>query len=143
MYDKDITSKNAILILQCDEIYPSGVQLDHFNMDRIMSVEARTVLEARASVDGKLALGVIYTPPKLTIAAEPCGKAYAALSNIVKAQTQNDKPFAVNLTISIPSQNITYSFKNGGVTAGNANLSLGKTVASTTFSLIFESVEES
>ena len=137
MYDKDITSKNAILILQCDEIYPSGVQLDHFNMDRIMSVEAR------ASVDGKLALGVIYTPPKLTIAAEPCGKAYAALSNIVKAQTQNDKPFAVNLTISIPSQNITYSFKNGGVTAGNANLSLGKTVDSTTFSLIFESVEES
>ena len=55
----DITSANAKLILTCEELYPSGVELQMFSTNQAWNADALQVAETRMGVDGHMAAGYV------------------------------------------------------------------------------------
>lgn len=55
----DVTSANAQLVLTVDQLFPSGIELQHFSADGIFSSDAIEMTETRRSVDGRMVAGVI------------------------------------------------------------------------------------
>lgn len=53
----DVTSANAELILAVEDLFPSGVALEHFTADGVFSSDAIEIAETRRSVDGKNGCG--------------------------------------------------------------------------------------
>ena len=66
----DITSANAKLILTCEELYPSGVELQMFSTNQSWNADALQVAETRMGVDGHMAAGYVPNIKTVTVQLE-------------------------------------------------------------------------
>ena len=55
IFNIDITSANAELVLSAEEVFPQGIALQMFSTDQSYSTESQQMAETRMGVDGHLA----------------------------------------------------------------------------------------
>lgn len=55
----DVTSANVQIILACEDLYPSGVKLEGFSADSVMTADGVDQSENRRGVDGRMVSGVV------------------------------------------------------------------------------------
>lgn len=123
----DITSANAKLILTCEELYPSGVELQMFSTNQAWSADALQVAETRMGVDGHMAAGYVPNIKTMTIQLEASSPSRRYMQTIQKAMITNQRLYKVSITAIIPSigEQIIWSegvMQNGAVTSTAARV---------------------
>ena len=136
----DVTSANAQLVLACETIYPSGVQLNGFSTDSVMSSDPVDRTEARQSVDGRLVAGVIYNPQPVAITLEANSPSLEVFETIRDAMAHNKKPYALTLTVVLPALDKTVVYRRGVLVSGPTIPALGRTLQPTTWTMQFQEV---
>ena len=136
----DVTSANAQLILTVDELYPSGIQLQHFSADGIFSSDPIEMTETRRSVDGKMVAGVIKNISSVTITLEASSPSVAPLEYVRDCMEANSKPYECTLTCYIPSLGVTRTFVKGVLKSAPPVSAAQRTMQPTQWSFDFERV---
>ena len=121
----DITSANAIVMIQADEIIPQPVRLENFSVDAIAQTGAYKVAEARKGIDGNMAAGYVPSPVELNLNLEANTPSERLLYRLMDAQVRNEHPYNTTITIRIPAQRSTYTYIDGVLAEGIAMNNLG------------------
>lgn len=143
MNELDITSANATIILTVDNLYPTGVKLEHFSADSAWTVEDAVVSEARMGVDGHLAAGYTPTPRLVTITLEANSPSHEVMSNLLNSMQLNMGIYTCHMHITIPSINKEFYLKKGVLTQGHQISNGEKILGTTTWQFTFESCSTS
>lgn len=109
----DITSANSVLILTCEDLYPSGVQLENFSADQLIAQADEELASTRMGVDGYMSAGWIPSIKQVTISIEPSSPTVEVFDTIYKAQAQARTPYRLNLAVTVPSTGKTLTYKEG------------------------------
>ena len=91
----DVTSANAQLVLTVDQLFPSGIELQHFSADGVFSSDAIEMTETRRSVDGRMVAGVIKNISSVSIVLEAASPSVASLR--VPARLHGSEQHAVRM----------------------------------------------
>lgn len=139
----NITSADAVMMLQMDQVIPNPVRVDHFSADMLASIDQTTFGEARMGVDGHLAVGYIPAPVNLTIKLEAGSNAQQLLANAYLAFRNNKTTYDTTITIDVNALKKRYVYSVGTMIAGNTQENLGKTLEPTEWKFVFEQCEVS
>lgn len=55
--NRNITAADAVVTLQCEELFPQGIILEQFSTDAMASMGDDTFAETRKGVDGQMVAG--------------------------------------------------------------------------------------
>lgn len=108
-----ITSANSTLILTVEDLYPSGVQLEGFSTDSILTGEDITIAETRMGVDGRLSAGYTPTPKNVTITLETSSPSLEVMVAIYQYMESRKSQPECSMTIDIPDLSQTVSLTQG------------------------------
>ena len=97
----DVTSANAQLVLTVDQLFPSGIELQHFSADGVFSSDAIEMTETRRSVDGRMVAGVIKNISSVSIVLEAASPSVASLEYLRDCMEANNTPYECTLTCFI------------------------------------------
>lgn len=136
----DVTAANAELVLAVEDLYPSGVSLEQFSADAVLSSDAIEFTETRRSVDGKMVAGVIKNITSVTINLEAASPSLPVLEYIRDAMQANNRPYRCTLTCYLPAIDKTIQFVNGVLKSGPALPAAQRTLQPTQWSFDFERV---
>lgn len=136
----DVTSANAELILAVEDLFPSGVALEHFTADGVFSSDAIEIAETRRSVDGKMVAGVIKNITSVTINLEAASPSYSVLEFLRASMDSNNRPYECTLTATLPALGITRTFIKGVLKSAPPVASTARTIQPTTWVFDFERV---
>lgn len=136
----DITSANAIVMIQVAEMIPQATRLEKFSTDAIAQADTFAVAEVRMGVDGFVAAGQTPKPISITINLEANTPSERLLYRVLKTQAQEHTVYAVTLTIRVPAQKSTYTFTDGTLTEGVAMNNLGTMLEKSSWKMVFGSV---
>lgn len=136
----DVTAANAQLILTVDELYPAGIQLQHFSADGIFSSDPIEMTETRRSVDGKMVAGVIKNISSVTVTLEAASPSVAALEYVRDCMEANNRPYECTLTCYIPSLDVTRTFVKGVLKSAPPVSAAQRTMQPTQWGFDFERV---
>lgn len=109
----NITSANSIIVLTCDELFPAGVQLDHFSADQSITQADEQIANTRMGVDGHMSAGWIPSIKTVTITVEPTSDAATVFDTIYSASAQSRSPYKIGLTVNIPALGKVITYKGG------------------------------
>lgn len=136
----DVTAANAQLILTVDELYPAGIQLQHFSADGIFSSDPIEMTETRRSVDGKMVAGVIKNISSVTVTLEAASPSVAALEYVRDCMEANNRPYECTLTCYIPSLGVTRTFIKGVLKSAPPVSAAQRTMQPTQWGFDFERI---
>lgn len=136
----DITSANAIVMIQVAEMIPQASRLEKFSTDAIAQASAYQVAEVRMGVDGFVAAGQTPKPIEITINLEANTPSERMLYRVLKEQAQRHTVFNVTLTIRVPAQRSLYTFVDGTLTEGVAMNNLGALQEKSSWKMVFGNV---
>lgn len=111
--DNNITSATSVIVLACEDLYPTGVQLQQFSADSSVTQGDEEIAQTRMGVDGAMSAGYVPAIKSVTISLEPCSPSCEVLDTIYKAEQTNKKPYKCTLSINIPALGKTLTYKNG------------------------------
>lgn len=109
----DITSANSIIVLSCEDLYPTGVQLQNFSADQSISEGDEEIASTRMGVDGHMAAGWIPAVKNVTISIEANSPSVDVFDIIYKASQTNRKTYRLTLSVSIPATGKSLTYRNG------------------------------
>lgn len=109
---KDITSANASATLILD-LFPAGVKLEQFSADGAWSQDGYSVLETRMGVDGKMVAGYTPVEKEITFHFQANSPTIEKLNLIWQTMESTKTALWCNITITVPSINMTYVCANG------------------------------
>ena len=143
MFENNITSANAELVLTCDTLYPSGVSLQNFATDQSYASESIQLAETRMGVDGHMAAG--YTPVIKTvqIQLEASSPSREVFENIAAASETNKTAYETTLVARIPSIGRIFTWSIGVLHDTMPAPAAKKVLDPTTYVLHFEKFEVS
>lgn len=113
LFNMDITSANAEVVLAVDELYPNGVALQQFSTDQSFAPESQQLAETRMGVDGFLAAGQTPNIKSVTISLEASSPSYEYLRNLAMAMEANRRVYRCTLVARIPSIGMVYTWSIG------------------------------
>ena len=127
----NITSANAAVILTVDQLFPSGITLEHFATDQSVTQDEVVFTEDRMGVDGNLAAGFIPSIKPVTVMLEASSPSREAMEQVARAMEQNRTVYECTLVARIPSINMTYTWTGGVLKSGNIFPNAQQTLAPT------------
>lgn len=136
----DISAGSASAILLVEELYPGGIVLEHFGTDSGVVTEQNDIAETRMSVDGILVAGVINTPTSVTITLEAPSAAAQALMNLASYKVKNQREYICTLIWRVPALQTTFTYNRGALRTGTRVPAQNATLAPTTWTFDFQSV---
>lgn len=139
----DITSANAKLILTCEELYPSGVELQMFSTNQAWNADALQVAETRMGVDGHMAAGYVPNIKTMTIQLEASSPSRRYMQTIQKAMIANQRIYKVSLTAIIPSIGEQVIWSEGVMQNGAVTSTAARVMEPTSWVFHFEKYERS
>ena len=132
-----LTSADSTLILTCVELYPSGVQIEGFSTDQILSGEDITIAETRMGVDGRLSAGYTPTPKNVVISLEASSPSLEVMQTIYQYMESTKTQPECSMTIEIPSLNQVINFVQGCMTKARPVPDLKKMLDPTNWTFTF------
>lgn len=139
----DITSANAKLILTCEELYPSGVELQMFSTNQSWNADTLQVAETRMGVDGHMAAGYVPNIKTVTIQLEASSPSRRYMQTIQKAMIANQRIYKVSLTAIIPSIGEQVIWSEGVMQNGAVTSTAARVMEPTVWTFHFEKYERS
>ena len=133
----NLTSANSVVILTVADLYPSGVQLEGFSTDQILSGEDVTVGEARMGVDGRLSVGYTPTPKNIVITLEASSPSLEVMQNIYSRFESTKTALECSMTIIIPALSQVFNFVQGSLIKGRPVPDLKKILDPTQWTFTF------
>ena len=138
-----LTSADSTLILVCAELYPSGIQIEGFSTDSILTGEDITIAETRMGVDGRLSAGYTPTPKNVVITLEASSPSLEVMQNIFQYMQSTKTQPECSMTIQIPSMRQVASLVQGCMTKGRLIPDLKKLLDPTSWSFTFAEIKVS
>lgn len=142
VYNIDITSANAELVLAAEEVFPAGIALQMFSTDQSYSAEAQTMAETRMGVDGHIAAGYVPSEKVVTITLEAASPSYPFLAELATAMETNRKVYRCTLLATLPAIGRTLIWSVGVLYSGTRVPAGAKTLQPTTWTFHFEQFAE-
>ena len=139
----DITSANAKLILTCEELYPSGVELQMFSTNQSWNADALQVAETRMGIDGHMAAGYVPNIKTVTVQLEASSPSRHYMHTIEKAMIANQKIYKVSLTAIIPSIGEQVIWSEGVMQNASVTSTAARVMEPTSWTFHFEKYERS
>lgn len=139
----DITSANAKLILTCEELYPSGVELQMFSTNQSWNADTLQVAETRMGVDGHMAAGYVPNIKTVTIQLEASSPSRRYMQTIQKAMIANQRIYKVSLIAIIPSIGEQVIWSEGVMQNGAVTSTAARVMEPTVWTFHFEKYERS
>jgi hypothetical protein len=139
----DITSANAKLILTCEELYPSGVEVMMFSTNQAVSSDALQTAETRMGVDGHMAAGYVPNIKSVTVQLEASSPSRRYFQTIHKAMIANQRIYKVSLTAIIPSIGEEVIWSEGVLQNGSITSTAARVLEPTSWVMHFEKYERS
>ena len=136
----DVTSANTQLILACEELFPSGVKLEGFSADTIMTADAVDIAETRRGIDGNMAVGVVRNIQTVSIVLEANSPSTAYFETIRDAMNANSRPYELTLTMYLPALKKTVVYRRGTLKTAPSAPAVQKTLQPTTWTMDFQEV---
>lgn len=136
----DVTSANVNLILACEELYPSGVKLEGFSADSVMTADGIDITENRRGVDGRMVSGVIKSIQPVSIVLEANSPSLEVFETIRDAMHANNRPYELTLTCHIPALDKTLVYRRGALKNAPSIPAVQRTLQPTTWSMEFQEV---
>lgn len=137
----DVTSANAAVILQVETLYPSGVKLEGFGADAMLSVDGVDNAEYRRGADGRGVAGVVKNPITVQITLEANSPGLDVITTVWQAMQSNNKPYECTLTVSYPATGRTVTFVRGVLSNVPPTPAAQKTLQPVQATFIFEHME--
>ena len=113
IFNMDITSANAELVLTAEEVFPNGIALQMFSTDQSYGTESQQMAETRMGVDGHLAAGYVPAVKVVTVNLEAASPSYPYLAALASAMETNRKPYRCTLVATIPAIGRTLTWSIG------------------------------
>lgn len=142
VYNIDITSANAELVLAAEEVFPAGVALQMFSTDQSYAAEAQTMAETRMGVDGHIAAGYVPAEKVVTVNLEAASPSYPYLAALASAMETNRRPYRCTLVATIPALGRVLTWSIGILYSGTRVPAGAKTLQPTTWTFHFEKFED-
>lgn len=142
VFNMDITSANAELVLIADELFPAGIALQMFGTDQSYEAEAQTMAETRMGVDGHIAAGYVPSVKVVNITLEAASPSYPYLAALAEAMEVNRRPYRCTLVATIPAIGRTLTWSIGILYSGTRVPAGAKTLQPTKWTFHFEKYEE-
>lgn len=139
----DITSANAKLIFTCEELYPSGVEIQQFSTNQAFSSENIQVAETRMGVDGHMAAGYVPNIKVVTVQLEASSTSRRYFEQVQKAMIANQRPYKCSLTAIIPSIGEQVIWSEGVMQAGAVTSTAARVMEPTAWTFHFEQYDKS
>ena len=139
LFNMDITSANAEVVLAVDELYPNGVTLQQFSTDQSFAPESQQLAETRMGVDGGLAVGYTPQPFNFSFMLEANSPSQVHMFNLSAATRANRRTYDVTITIDCPSLKQRYIFERGALINVSVMPNPKKTHEPTTWKFTFAS----
>lgn len=136
----DVTSANVQIILACEDLYTSGVKLEGFSADSVMTADGVDQSENRRGVDGRMVSGVVKNIQPVSIVLEANSPSLEVFETIRDAMSANCKPYELTLTVFVPALEKTIVFRRGALKNGPNLPSVQKTLQPTTWTMEFQEV---
>lgn len=118
IFNMDITSANAEVVLSVDELYPNGVMLQNFSTDQSFAPDSQQLAETRMGVDGYLAAGQTPNIKVVNISLEASSPSYEYLSNLAMAMEVNHRIYRCTLVARVPSIGKVFTWSIGVLQTG-------------------------
>lgn len=115
LFNRDITSANAVAVLTVDTLFPVGMRLENWSTDAAVTADERQIAETRMGIDGKMSAGYIPSPHVITLTFEPISPSLRLIETVVKSTEALRKTFRCGLTITLPSLGKVFAYQNGVV----------------------------
>lgn len=141
IFNIDITSANAELVLSAEEVFPQGIALQMFSTDQSYSTESQQMAETRMGVDGHIAAGQVPAIKPVTIHLEAASPSYDYLAALATAMETNRKVYRCTLVANIPAIGKTLIWSIGVLQAGTRVPAGAKTLQPTQWTFHFEKFE--
>lgn len=138
----DITSANATAVLVVKDLFPAGIELQGFATDQSISQDSQDITETRMGVDGKMVAGYVPGISPVTIMLEASSPSFESLGALWSAMTENQKVYECDLTVTVPSRKLIFTWTTGVLKSGVPFPSLKKVLDPTTWVFHFEKFEK-
>lgn len=132
-----LTSANATILLVVADLYPSGVQIEGFSTDQILTGEDITIAETRMGVDGRLSAGYTPTPKNVVLSVEASSPSLEVLQNLYQIMESERSQPECSMTIDIPSLDQVISLTQGCLTKARPMPDLKKMLDATSWTFTF------
>ncbi len=141
MKNRNITSADATIVLQCEDLFPQGIILEQFSTDAMISQADETFAETRKGVDGQMVAGYVDGVKTLTITLEPSSPSVEYLDTLARATRSGKKIYWLTLLMSIPALGKTLTYSNGVLKTGKLLADAQQVFAPIPYTFDFESVK--
>ena len=115
----NITSANAQMYLDVDELYPAGIPLTNFSADSMATSDDMEISQVRMGVDGGMAAGYVPNPYTVTITLEASSPSLETMQSILQAMKVNKRIYECKLVLTIPAAKQVHTWTHGVLTNGN------------------------
>jgi cytosine/uracil/thiamine/allantoin permease len=136
-----ITSANSVFILTAPDLYPAGVLIQGYAVDKAFATDALEIAETMMGVDGQLTGGYTPAPVKMTVSLQADSPSKDIFSNLVRTtKTQRDIIY-LNAVITLPGPGEIYTCTNGILTTAKQMPDGQKVLQPQDFVITWESVD--
>jgi hypothetical protein len=139
--NRNITAADAVVTLQCEELFPQGIILEQFSTDAMASMGDDTFAETRKGVDGQMVAGYVDGVKTVTVTLEASSPSMKYLDLLVRASRANKKVYWVTMLISMPALGKVVTFSNGVLKTGKLLPDIQQVLAPVAYTFDFERAE--
>lgn len=139
--NRNITAADAVVTLQCEELFPQGIILEQFSTDAMASMGDDTFAETRKGVDGQMVAGYVDGVKTVTVTLEPSSPSVKYLDLLVRASRANKKVYWLTMLISMPALGKVVTFSNGVLKTGKLLPDIQQVLAPIAYTFDFERAE--
>lgn len=108
-----ITSANSVVTIAQSTLFPSGVNLQGYSVDKAWSTDALEIAETQKGVDGRMTAGWIFNTVKMTFQFQADSPSISVFQNIWSAMRAARDVYYLSGNIEIPSTGETFSLVKG------------------------------
>lgn len=108
-----ITSANSVVTIAQSTLYPSGVNLQGYSVDKAWSTDALEIAEVQKGVDGRTTAGYIFNTVKMTFQFQADSPSIQVFQSVQQAQRAARDIYYLSGNIEIPATGQTYSLVKG------------------------------
>lgn len=108
-----ITSANSVVSIAQSTLFPSGVNLQGYSVDKAWSTDALEIAETQKGVDGRMTAGWVFNTVKMTFQFQADSPSIAVFQSIWAAMRAARDVYYLSGNIEIPATGETISLVKG------------------------------
>ena len=108
-----ITSANSIVTILQSTLFPVGVNLAGYSVDKAWSTDALEIAEVQKGVDGRTTAGWVFNTVKMTFQFQADSPSIAVFQSIWQAMRAARDVYYLTGNIEIPATGQTYALVKG------------------------------